>query len=63
MILIYIEDSNINSEKTKIIVEDKSLPEKHETKSFQSKEIFAYSDYLVDSMTQHIDHERQKKAS
>ena len=63
LILIYIEDSNINSEKTKIIVEDKSLPEKHETKSFQSKEIFAYSDYLVDSMTQHIDRERQKKAS
>ena len=27
----------------------------------ETKEIFAYSDYLVDAMTAHIDRERQKK--
>ena len=47
--------------KGKIVVENKSNPEKHETKSFATKEIFAYSDYLVDAMTAHIDRERQKK--
>ena len=61
LILIYLEDSNPN--KGKIVVENKANPEKHETKSFQTKEIFAYSDYLVNSMVQHIDRERQKKAS
>jgi len=30
---------------------------------FETKEIFTYSDYLVDAMTAHIDRERQKKAS
>ena len=30
------------------------------TKSFDTKEIFNYSDYLVDTMTAHIDRERQK---
>ena len=57
LILIYLED------KGKIVVENKANPDKYETKSFETKEIFAYSDYLVDSMTQHIDRERQKKAS
>jgi len=61
LVLIYLEDSS--PKKGKIVVENKTNPEKHETKSFQAKEIFAYSDYLVDSMTQHIDRERQKKAS
>ena len=61
LILIYLEDSD--TKKGKIIVENKANPDKHETKSFEAKEIFAYSDYLVDSMTQHIDRERQKKAS
>ena len=61
LILIYLEDSD--TKKDKIIVENKANPDKHETKSFETKEIFAYSDYLVDSMTQHIDRERQKKAS
>ena len=61
LILIYLEDSDIK--KGKIIVENKANPDKHETKSFETKEIFAYSDYLVDSMTQHIDRERQKKAN
>ena len=43
--------------------ENKANPEKHETKSFETKEIFTYSDYLVDAMTAHIDRERQKKQS
>ena len=59
LILIYLENSD--AEKGKIIVENKANPEKYETKSFKTKEIFNYSDYLVDSMTAHIDLERQKK--
>jgi len=61
LILIYLEDSD--AKKGKIVVENKANPEKHETKSFDTKEIFTYSDYLVDAMTAHIDRERQKKAS
>ena len=61
LMLIYLEDSN--PEKETIVVEDKTNPEKYVTRSFQTKEIFAYSDYLVDQMTSHIDRERQKKAS
>ena len=61
LILIYLEDSD--AKKGKIIVENKTNPEKYETKSFETKEIFTYSDYLVDTMTTHIDRERQKKAS
>ena len=61
LILIYLEDSN--PAKKIIVVEDKTNPEKYVTKSFQTREIFAYSDYLVDQMTSHIDRERQKKAS
>ena len=61
LVLIYLEDSD--AKKGKIVVENKANPEKHETKSFETKEIFTYSDYLVDAMTAHIDRERQKKAS
>ena len=61
LILIYLEDSDAN--KGRIVVENKTNPEKHETKSFEIKEIFTYSDYLVDSMTTHIDRERQKKTN
>jgi len=61
LILIYLEDSD--AKKGKIVVENKTNPEKYETKSFVTKEIFTYSDYLVDAMTAHIDRERQKKAS
>ena len=61
LILIYLEDSD--AKKGKIVVENKANPEKHETKSFETKEIFTYSDYLVDAMTAHIDREREKKAS
>jgi len=59
LILIYLEDSD--AKKGKIIVENKTNPEKHETKAFIAKDIFIYSDYLVDAMTTHIDRERQKK--
>ena len=61
LILIFLEDSD--AKKGKIVVENKANPEKHETKSFETKDIFTYSDYLVDAMTAHIDRERQKKAS
>ena len=61
IILIYLEDSN--PDKETIVVEDKTNPEKFATKTFQTREIFTYSDYLVDQMTSHIDRERQKKAS
>ena len=58
LILIYLEDSD--AKKGKIIVENKANSENHETKSFETKEIFTYSDYLVDAMTAHIDRERKK---
>ena len=61
LILIYLEDSD--AQKGKIVVENKANSEKHETKSFATKEIFTYSDYLVDAMTAHIDRERQKKTN
>ena len=61
LLLIYLEDSD--AKKGKIIVENKTNPEKNETRSFQKKEIFTYSDYLVDAMTAHIDRERRKKAN
>ena len=61
IILIYLEDSN--PDKETIVVEDKTNSEKFVTKTFQTREIFTYSDYLVDQMTSHIDRERQKKAS
>ena len=61
LLLIYLEDSD--AQKGKIIVENKANPEKHETKSFATKDIFTYSDYLVDTMTAHIDRERQKKSN
>jgi len=59
LILIYLEDSD--AKKGKIVVENKADPGKYETKSFETKEIFTYSDYLVDAMTAHIDRERQTK--
>ncbi len=59
LILIYLEDSD--AKKGKIVVENKANPEKHETKSFETKEIFTYSDYLVDAMKTHIDRERKRK--
>jgi len=61
LLLIYLEDSD--AKKGKIIVENKTNPEKNEIRAFQTKEIFTYSDYLVDAMTAHIDRERKKKSN
>ena len=62
LILIYLEDSN--PAKETIIVEDKTNPEKYVTKSFRTKDIFTYSDFLVDQFTAHLDREfKKKKAS
>jgi len=62
LMLIYLEDSN--PAKETIIVEDKTNEEKHVTKSFKPNQIFAYSDYLVDQFTTHLDREfKKKKAS
>jgi len=61
LILIYLENSD--AKKGKIVVENKANPEKHETKSFETKDIFKYSDYIVDAMTAHIDREHQKKGA
>ena len=62
LMLIYLEDSN--PAKETIIVEDKTNEEKHVTKSFKPNQIFAYSDYLVDQFTSHLDREfKKQKAS
>jgi len=62
LVLIYLEDSN--PEKETIIVEDKTNSEKYVTKSFRTKDIFTYSDFLVDQFTAHLDREfKKKKAS
>ena len=56
--LIYLEDSN--PAKENIIVEDKTNVEKHITKSFKPSQIFAYSDWMVDRWTEHLDRELKK---
>ena len=62
LMLIYLEDSN--PAKETIVLEDKTNEEKHVTKSFKPNQIFAYSDYLVDQFTAHLDREfKKKKAS
>ena len=61
LVLVYLENSD--EKQGKIIVENKSNPERYETKSFLRSQIFQYSDYLVESLCNHIDRERQKKAS
>ena len=62
LMLIYLEDSN--PAKETIIVEDKTNEEKHVTKSFKTNQIFAFSDYLVDQFTAHLDRAfKKKKAS
>ena len=59
LMLIYLEDSN--PAKETIVLEDKTNEEKHVTKSFKPNQIFAYSDYLVDQFTAHLDREFKKK--
>ena len=62
LMLIYLEDSN--PAKETIVLEDKTNEEKHVTKSFKPNQIFAYSDYLVDQFTAHLDREfKKQKAS
>ena len=61
LVLVYLKDSD--PKRGEIIVENRSNPEKNETKEFKLREIFSYSDYLVDVFTSHIDRIRQKKAS
>ncbi len=64
LMLIYLEDSN--PAKETIIVEDKTNEDKHVTKSFKINQIFAFSDYLVDQFTAHLDRafkSKRKKAS
>ena len=54
----------LETEKETIIVEDKTNPEKYMTKSFRTKDIFTYSDFLVDKFTALIDREfKKRKAS
>ena len=59
LMLIYLEDSN--PAKETIVLEDKTNEDKHVTKSFKPNQIFAYSDYLVDQFTAHLDREFKKK--
>ena len=57
LVLFYLEDSDAS--KGKVVVENKTNSEKHETKTFAVKEIFSFSDYMVDSFTAHIDRVRK----
>ena len=62
LILFYLEDSDPTKEN--IVVEDKTNEEKQVTKSFKTNQIFAFSDYLVDQFTAHLDRAfKKKKAS
>ena len=58
LILIYIKD---NSPDKGIIIEDKTNPEKNYSHEFKSNEIFKASDTMVDSLTQLLSRERQRK--
>ena len=58
LLLIYIKN-NIPSEG--IIIEDKSNPEKNITHELKTTEIFQASDLMVDSLTQLLAREREKK--
>ena len=58
LILIYIKD---NSPEKGIIIEDKSNPEKNVSNEFKSSEIFKASDMMVDSLTQLLARERDRK--
>tara|TARA_B100000427_G_scaffold266249_1_gene231634 strand:- start:453 stop:722 length:270 start_codon:yes stop_codon:yes gene_type:complete len=58
LILIYIKD---NSPDEGIIIEDKSNSEKNLSHEFKSNEIFKASDMMVDSLTQLLSREREKK--
>ena len=58
LILIYLKN---NSPDEGIIIEDKTDPEKNTSKEFKSSEIFQASDMMVESLTQLLDRERNKR--
>jgi hypothetical protein len=61
--LIYVKDQDVNE--NLIIVEDKTNPEKHETREYNRSQIFKFGDDLTDSMVRYLEgmRERSKKAS
>ena len=58
LMLVYLKDNNPNSN---IVVEDKTSFEKNISTEYKSNEIFRFSDALVDSLTNMIDKEYNKK--
>ncbi len=58
LILIYLDSKSADGN---IIIEDKSDPEKNFSKEFKPSEIFQASDMMVESLTQLLDRERNKK--
>ncbi len=58
LILIYLNSESVDGN---IIIEDKSNPEKNYSKEFKSSEIFQASDMMVESLTQLLDRERNKR--
>ena len=58
LILIYLKN---NSPDEGIIIEDKTNPEQNISKEFKSSEIFQASDMMVESLTQLLDRERNKR--
>jgi hypothetical protein len=58
LILIYIKD---NSPTEGIVIENKTNPEKHSSREFQTNEIFRASDFMVDTLTNLLDQERKKR--
>ena len=60
LLLIYIKN---NSPDEGIVIEDKTNPEKNFSHEFKSIDIFKASDTMVDSLTQLIAEQREKKAN
>ncbi len=58
LILIYLKN---NSPDEGIIIEDKTDPERNISKEFKPSEIFKASDMMVESLTQLLDRERNKR--
>ena len=58
LLLIYIKN---NSPDEGIVIEDKTNPEQNTSHEFKNNEIFKASDTMVDSLTQLISIEREKK--
>ena len=58
LILIYLKN---NSPDEGIIIEDKTNPEQNVSREFKSSEIFQASDMMVESLTQLLDRERNKR--